>query len=115
MSSESKEYQVAVINDSDNAVDLLSDETGFSKQKIKQYMQKGAVWLADNKGTHRLRRKSKKLQSGSTLYLYFDPSVINEEVDDAILVADEGDYSVWYKPRGMLSQGSKWGDHCSIS
>lgn len=115
MATESIEYQVSVINDSDNAVNLLSDETGFSKQKIKQYMQKGAVWLADNKGTHRLRRKSKKLQSGSTLYLYYDPAVLNEEVDDAILIADEGDYSVWSKPRGMLSQGSKWGDHCAIN
>ena len=109
MPSESHEYQVDVLNDADNAVELLALETGFSKQKIKQYMQKGAVWLNDNKGTHRLRRKSKKLQSDST------PSVLNEEVDDAILIKDEGDYSVWYKPRGMLSQGSKWGDHCAIN
>jgi len=29
-------------------------------------------------------------------------------------VADKGEYSVWHKPRGMRSQGSKWGDHCTI-
>jgi len=112
---ERNEYHVDVTNDSDSSVDLLAVETGLSKQKIKQAMQKGAVWLTDNKGTHRLRRKSKKLYSGTTLHFYFDVAVLDETVDDALLVADEGDYSVWFKPRGMLSQGSKWGDHCAIN
>ena len=113
--SENNEYHVDIGNDATNPVELLASETGFSKQKIKQAMQKGAVWLTDNKGTHRLRRHSKKLNSGTTLHFYFDSAVLNGVVDDAILVADEGDYSVWYKPRGMLSQGSKWGDHVAIN
>ena len=33
---------------------------------------------------------------------------------EAQLIADEGSYSIWNKPSGMLSQGSKWGDHCTI-
>ena len=115
MSLERKEYHVDVENEADNSVDLLANETGFSKQKIKQAMQKGAVWLTDNKGTHRLRRKSKKLIAGTTLHFYFDPDVLDATVSDAVLVADEGDYSVWFKPRGMLSQGSKWSDHCAIN
>ena len=78
-------------------------------------MQKGAVWLTDNKGTRRLRRHSKKINSGTTLHFYFDSEVLNDVVDAAVLIADEGDYSVWYKPRGMLSQGSKWGDHSAIN
>ena len=114
MPSTRKEYRIDVSTDG-SPVELLANETGFSKQKIKQYMQKGAVWLTDNKGTHRLRRKSKTLKSGSILYLYYDPIVLNEIVDDAILISDEGDYSVWYKPRGMLSQGSKWSDHCAVN
>ena len=115
MSIEHNEYHVKVLNDSDTSVELLACETGLSKQKVKQAMQKGAVWLTDNKGTHRLRRKSKKLVAGTTLHFYFDIEVLEQEVDDAILIADEGDYSVWCKPRGMLSQGSKWGDHCAIN
>jgi len=113
--SEPNEYHVDVLNNENTAVELLASATGFSKQKTKQCMQKGAVWLTDKKGTHRLRRKSKKLNSGTTLHLYYDPLVLDNTVDDAILIADEGDYSVWYKPRGMLSQGSKWGDHCAIN
>ena len=34
---------------------------------------------------------------------------------EAQLICDEGDYSIWNKPSGMLSQGSKWGDHCTIN
>lgn len=109
------EYHIDITDNAVSAVELLASESGLSKQKVKQAMQKGAVWVSDNKGTQRLRRQSKKLNSGSTLHFYFDPVVLDGTVDDAILVADEGDYSVWYKPRGMLSQGSKWGDHCAIN
>lgn len=115
MSSERNEYHIEITDDAVSAVDTLSVESGLSKQKIKQAMQKGSVWVSDNKGTQRLRRQSKKLNSGSTLHFYFDPVVLDGTVDNAILVADEGDYSVWYKPRGMLSQGSKWSDHCAIN
>jgi len=115
MNDTRKEYHCDVLLDNSSAVELLADETGFSKQKIKQAMQKGAVWLTDSRGTHRLRRHSKKLPVGSTLHFYFDSRVLSEEVADAKLVCDEIDYSVWYKPRGMLSQGSKWGDHNAIN
>ena len=78
-------------------------------------MQKGAVWLTDHKGTHRFRRQGKKLPRDTTLHFYYDPHILKSTVDDAVLVADEVEYSVWYKPRGMLSQGSKWSDHCAIN
>lgn len=115
MSLERNEFHIEVKEDADNAVALLASESGLSKQKIKQAMQKGAVWLTDHKGTHRLRRQSKKISTGTTLHFYYDPLVLDAKVDDAILVADETEYSVWYKPRGMLSQGSKWGDHGAIN
>jgi len=115
LSLQRNEYHIDVNDDAVSAVELLTSETGLSKQKIKQAMQKGAVWLTDKKGTHRLRRQSKKLYRDTTLHFYFDPAVLDGSVDDAILIADEGEFSVWYKPRGMLSQGSKWGDHCAIN
>lgn len=115
MEEHRKEFHCDVKEEGSSAVSLLAKETGFSKQKIKQAMQKGAVWLTDNTGTHRLRRHSKKLLIDSVLHFYFDPLVLYEVVSDAILISDETDYSVWYKPRGMLSQGSKWGDHNAIN
>lgn len=104
-----------VTNGGVSATDLLANASGLSRQKVKQAMQKGAVWLTDNKGTRRLRRQSKILFAGSSLHFYFDLDILNTQVDDAILIADEKTYSVWYKPAGMFSQGSKWGDHCAIN
>ena len=62
----------------------------------------------------RLRRIKSKLKSGDQLTLNYDLSVLAGGCADAILVADEGSYSVWYKPAGMLCQGSRWGDHTTL-
>jgi tRNA pseudouridine32 synthase/23S rRNA pseudouridine746 synthase len=98
-----------------NAAELLSQATVLSKQAVKRSMQKGAVWLTHQEHTQRLRRASKSLQPGDQLHLYYDKNILDEEPTPAQLIADEGDYSVWYKPYGMYCQGSKWGDHCTIT
>lgn len=97
------------------AVDLLALETGLSKQLVKQLMQKGAVWLTKGKRTQRLRRAKRALQIGQTVHVYYDQSVLAMIAPEPILISDEGHYSVWNKPYGLLSQGSKWGDHCTIT
>ena len=97
------------------AVDILEQSTELTRQAIKQAMTKGALWLTRNKSTQRIRRADKPLQPGDELHLYFDKKVLEQPPETATLVADEGLYSIWYKPYGMLSQGSKWGDHCTIN
>lgn len=97
------------------AVDILANKTGLSKQKIKKIMQQGAVWLTNGPQIQRLRRAKKKLFSGQTIHLYYDKNVLGQIPPPAELVADLGAYTVWNKPNGMLSQGSKWGDHCTIT
>lgn len=62
----------------------------------------------------RLRRIKSKLKSGDQLTLNYDEAVLAGGCADAVLVADEGSYSVWYKPAGMLCQGSRWGDHTTL-
>ncbi|MDH5592598.1 MAG: RNA pseudouridine synthase, partial [Gammaproteobacteria bacterium] len=52
---------------------------------------------------------------GETLHIYYDITVLDRVPPEPELIADEGRYSVWNKPYGMLSQGSKWGDHCTIT
>jgi len=103
------------------AIDQIADQCELSKQRIKYAMKKGAVWLTharknDKEGhTQRLRRAKKQLNVGDTLHLYYDEHLLAVEPPTAILISDEGDYSIWYKPYGMLSQGSKWSDHCTIN
>lgn len=105
---------------SNKAVDLLyqaciDDGHELSKQALKQVMQKGAVWLTDNGKTQRLRRAKKSLANGQELHLYYNDDALSDEFEHPILVKDCGDFSVWYKPSGMMSQGSKWGDHSTIA
>lgn len=97
------------------AIDILTGSTDLSKSRLKLAMNKGAVWLTRSGKTQRLRRVNKALKSGDEIHLYYDEAVLSKEPDEAILIADEGQYSVWFKPYGMLSQGSKWGDHCAIN
>ncbi len=109
------EKHIKVHQQNSVVVDILAAETTLSKQKIKQVMQKGAVWLSKGKHTQRLRRAKKLIKRGETLHIYFDPKVLDLIPPEPELIFDQGRYSVWNKPYGLLSQGSKWGDHCTIT
>lgn len=98
-----------------NAVDILAEATHLSRHTIKQAMQKGAVWLTRGEHTQRLRRAKKTLQAGDCIHLYYDEKILSESPPPSRLLADEDDYSIWYKPYGIYCQGSKWGDHCTIN
>ena len=90
----------------------------LSKAELKQAISKGALWLTpanNKKQTQRLRRVKKKLTLGDELHFYYNKEVLSAPVPQAQLIEDLIDYSVWYKPYGMLSQGSKWSDHCTIA
>ncbi len=105
----------------------LPDGVTFSNQALKRFCQQGAVWVAETlkkpdadsetpKLTRpgRIRRAKKILPAGSEVSFYYHPAVLNSEMPTPVLVADEQTYSVWYKPKGVLSQGSKWGDHTTL-
>jgi tRNA pseudouridine32 synthase/23S rRNA pseudouridine746 synthase len=103
------------INDADlTALAHLAAHTPLNKQQIKQTMKNGAVWLESAHGISRIRRVKKILSPGDCLHIYYDEKIQNSEPDDAILIADEGQYSIWNKPYGMYSQGTKWGDHYTV-
>ena len=96
------------------AIELLAGHTRLSRQQLKTAMTNGAVWLETGRGIRRIRRAKKVLQAGERLHLYYDSKIQSQQPEPAELVANQGEYSVWNKPAGMYSQGSKWGDHCSI-
>jgi tRNA pseudouridine32 synthase/23S rRNA pseudouridine746 synthase len=109
------EEHIVVESPAGNAVDLLHDASGLSKGQLKAAMNKGAVWLTRGKNTQRLRRAKRELRTGDEIHLYYDPEVLAEIPAEPKLVADVGGYSVWNKPYGLRSQGSKWGDHCTVT
>ena len=108
------EFHITADNAADNAVDLLCAASGLSRGMIKAAMSKGAVWITRGNKSQRLRRATRALQPRDELHLYYDERVLAEVPPEPHLIADHGDYTVWHKPRGMRSQGSKWGDHCTI-
>jgi tRNA pseudouridine32 synthase/23S rRNA pseudouridine746 synthase len=108
------ETHITVEDSDSNAVDLLHTATDLTKQKIKSAMTNGAVWTTRGDQSQRLRRAKRALQTGDQVHLYYDPKVQAEIPPEPDLIEDLGGYSVWRKPFGMRSQGSKWGDHCTI-
>jgi len=108
------EKHITITAENSTAIQALSDHCMLSITELKQAMSKGALWLSRGKVTQRLRRVKKSLKVTDELHFYYDPQVLNQEPKKASLIADLVDYSVWFKPYGMLSQGSKWSDHCTI-
>ena len=108
------ETHVTVEAAGQNAVAMLAEASGLPKQRIKLAMTQGAVWLTRGRNTQRLRRARRTLDKGDELHLYYDDEILAEIPAEPGLVADAGEYSVWDKPYGLRSQGSKWGDHCTV-
>jgi len=111
--------EIRVNEENISAIDWLASQCDLSKNKLKQCMTQGAVWLhrkgTNPKTTKPIRRANNLLHCGDHLFLYFNPKVLQQTPPKPQLLQDRSRYSVWHKPCGMLSHGSKWGDHCSIT
>ena len=109
-------WELAVVDkDAGNAVDYLERHTGVSKRKLKEAMSKGAVWLRHGRGKlKRLRRATTALQPGDELHVHYDPALLELTPPAATVLWRCKDYSVWYKPPGLLAQGNEYGDHASL-
>jgi len=89
--------------------------TRLSKGRIKEAMAKGAVWYhRPGSKKRRLRRATAALTPGDTLSIYYNEDLLALEPDSAEMVSDLRHYSVWFKPPGLLTQGTEYGDHCSL-
>ena len=108
------EAHVEISSPEDKPVEVLQRASGLAKQRIKLAMTNGAVWLTRGRNTRRLRRANHGLQIGDKIHLYYDTKILAEIPPEPELIADAVGYSVWRKPCGLRSQGSKWGDHCTI-
>jgi tRNA pseudouridine32 synthase/23S rRNA pseudouridine746 synthase len=112
--TQTQSWTVQSSNPDETAVDALARVSALPKSRIKDAMAKGAVWMTRGKETRRLRRSTATLRSGDSLALYYNPDILALKPPLPVLVADERAYSVWDKPAGLLAQGSREGDHCSL-
>jgi tRNA pseudouridine32 synthase/23S rRNA pseudouridine746 synthase len=109
------ELHIDIATENSTVVTELNQQCALSNAQLKQAIQQGALWLTRDKSTQRLRRIKKPLKIDDVLHFYYDEQVLSQQPNEALLIADCIDYSAWYKPYGMLSQGSKWSDHCTIA
>jgi len=99
------------------ALSQLALASGLTEEQVADAARKGGVWRKKHKA-HKLRRVRDLSQGASVadqFYLNYDPKILAQIPLTPTLVSDQLNYSVWNKPSGMLSQGSKWSDHCTIT
>ena len=103
------------IDDPRTACDFLVKHTRLSKSRIKDAMNKGAVWIRREKGKqYRIRRATAALKTGDYLSIYYDDKLLALSPLRPECIGDQRRYSAWFKPAGLMSQGTKYGDHCSL-
>ena len=115
MSAEIISLEQTIVNLLHVKIQALPETVELSKTEIKSAIDKGALWLTRDKRTKRLRRLKTQLKITDQLHFYYNEDVLAQPIPNAKLIADFTDYSIWYKPYGMLSQGSKWSEHCTIT
>jgi tRNA pseudouridine32 synthase/23S rRNA pseudouridine746 synthase len=93
---------------------FLAAQTGLSKMKVKEAMNKGAVWIKKKGRMQRLRKVTTQLHPGDHLEMHYDEKLLSLKPPEPKLVSDQTHYSAWYKPSGLMAQGTMFGDHCSL-
>lgn len=97
------------------ACDFIVSHTGLPKARVKDAMNKGAVWLKrKGLGRIRLRKATYSLRKGDRLELHYDAALLSLEPPSASFLTDYTHYSLWFKPATLLTQGTDFGDHGSL-
>ncbi|MFA5583372.1 MAG: RluA family pseudouridine synthase [Bacteriovoracaceae bacterium] len=92
----------------------------ISKQKEDLLIDaalKGAVWLQEkSKGKIlRLRDLSVILDPSDTISFFYDHRVLAiETLEEGSCLFENSHYGIWFKPAGIITQGTQAGDHSSL-
>lgn len=101
-------------DDPPRAIDLLAARSGLSRSALKDAMNKGACWLTRGE-RRRLRRATAALRAGDAIELHYDAAVLAREPPPIVELARRPQWSGWWKPAGVLSEGTDFGDHCALA
>ncbi len=102
--------------DSTCLVDFLEKHTHLSKTVIKKNLNNGGVWVRLNNDSRlsKVRKATFVLTKESHVEFYYDPKWLNSNPPEAKELTTFKEWGIWYKPAGLLSQGTFFGDHFSI-
>ena len=93
---------------------VLGHADPLSSADIQTCFRHGSVWLETSGKPRRLYDSDQLLHRGNMLHLYCNHTTLTPCPYRPQLIRDFETFSIWYKPAGMLSQGSKWGDHWAL-
>lgn len=97
-------------------IDYLELKSKLSKSILKKVLNNGGVWLKKFKSAKmvRVRRANTDIFKDSSIEFYYDPEILNLVPPVAKLLFDQKEWGIWFKPQGLLSQGTDYSDHCTI-
>ena len=95
-------------------LDLLLQHTPLKDSELLTLFANGCVWIQQQRQYQRCRNPELKLKTGQSIDLYQQETSLLPCPYKAELIADFDSFSIWFKPAGMFSQGSKWGDHWAL-
>jgi tRNA pseudouridine32 synthase/23S rRNA pseudouridine746 synthase len=97
-------------------IDFLEKESKLSKSILKKVLNNGGVWLKKFKSSKmaRVRRATTEIFKDSSIEFYFNPIFLTIVPPEAKLLLDQKDWGIWFKPQGLLSEGTDFADHCTI-
>jgi tRNA pseudouridine32 synthase / 23S rRNA pseudouridine746 synthase len=97
------------------ALTLLQQHSELSTDTIKTCFENGAVWLQTSTANpNREHQPECLLKAGQQIHLYCNQSTLDPCPYRPELIEEFESFSIWNKPSGMFSQGSKWGDHWTL-
>ncbi len=108
------ELHQPVIYKNQSAIELLASSGELSLEQLELCFENGAIWLETTGKPKRLHNTGMILKPGHKIHCYCNSTTLTDCPFEAELIADYTDFSLWNKPSGMLSQGSKWGDHWAL-
>jgi len=94
-------------------IDFLTHATKMSKSRLKVVLTRGGVWSIRRKKL-RVRRATSEVRAGDIFEVYDDTKLELPDVSGVYALEDGDQYSVWFKPAGVFSQGTPYGDEGSM-
>ncbi len=90
----------------ETACDFLASRTGLSRGKVKDAMNKGAVWIGKGKGRlRRLRRATAAVNKGDRIEFYYDEKLLSLKPPEAVCLSDGGTTVSGTNRRGLWRKG----------
>lgn len=112
MSAKSAWHWSKTVSTPTTLVDFIASESDISKSLAKKVLTFGGGWvqLRGSKKPRRCRRAQQTLAPGDIVDFYFDEKLLKASFPPAVSLLETRHWGIWYKPAGILAQGSPYGD-----